>query len=119
MFRIKTYLAEGSEGLGVFTGEAIKKGAIIWIFDWSLDIFVSKTYLSHLHPLMQEWFHKMGWKKGEVWYAACDNAGFIRHSDSLNLSTSPGVEPLVAVRDISVGEELTEDYTSYDELGFI
>jgi hypothetical protein len=113
MLRVKTQVQPSSiHGLGLFAGEPLPKGTLIWEFDWTFDVFIADGYLSKLPPQAQEWFRKVAWKKGNVWFACCDTASFVNHSDAPNIGGYPQV---VALRDIVQGEELTEDYTLYDD----
>jgi len=113
MLRVKTQLCPSPiHGFGLFADEDLSKGTLIWEFDWTFDVFIADGYLSKLPPQAQEWFRKVAWKKGDVWFACCDTASFVNHSFTPNIGGYPQV---IALRGITKGEELTEDYTLFDE----
>jgi len=117
MLRVRTTLTRSAiHGLGLFSAQPIPRGTVVWEFDQGLDVSVTETWLLSAHTVVKEWFHRVGWRHGVVWYAAADYAGFINHDANPNLITGPGTDPLVAARNISPGEELTEDYASYDDV---
>lgn len=117
MLRVRTVVERSPiHGLGLFASQHIPKGTVVWEFDQGLDVSVTETWLASAHTVIKEWFHRVGWKQGALWFAASDHASFLNHDPNPNLITGPGTEPLVAARDIPCGEELTEDYASYDDV---
>lgn len=89
-------------GLGLFALERIPRGTVVWSFDAGVDQ-LSSSPAPHGYSFRTEHGHII----------PGDDAKFINHSATPNLETTPGLTPAVAVRDIEVGEELTEDY-AYD-----
>ena len=89
-------------GRGLFALEAIPAGAVVWAYDPAVDRI-------ELEPDPNGY----SWRVGDSHVVPGDDARFINHSSTPNLSTTPGLSPSVAARDIEPGEELTEDY-SYD-----
>lgn len=114
MLRVKTYLDKSNvEGIGLFAGEDILKGTIIWEFTPDIDIDLPM----HGNPtkLETEFLQKYAYfdKQLHNWILPADDDRFINHSEN------PNTEPLldgsmVASRDIKKGEEMTCDYYAID-----
>jgi SET domain-containing protein len=118
MLRVKTYLAQSSipgAGLGLFAAEDIPAGTLIWKFDDGWDLLkreadwpddVSKSFLktyAYLSPT----------SKKRLYVICIDNARFINHS-ARPTGTGGQSQVTVAARDIRAGEEITEDYRTFD-----
>lgn len=115
MFTIDTYIQKTeSKGFGVFTKQFIKKDTIIWEFIEGLDIKVDKKSLENLTPVQQQFVDIYFWREGDNHYSSCDHSIFQNHSNTPNSVTSGSLH-MVAARDIEVGEELTVDYSSFDD----
>jgi len=91
----------GIHGQGLFALERIPAGTAVWEFDPAVDD-VSAVANGNF-----------SWRTEDGYVTPGDDAKFINHSKTPNLSTTPGLTPVVAMRDIEVGEELTESY-DYD-----
>ena len=118
MLRVKTYLATSSipgAGLGLFAAEDIPAGTVIWRFDEGWDLLrreadwpddVPKAFLKTYAYLAH------GTKK-PLYVICIDNARFINHS--ARPTGTGGPSPItIAARDIRAGEEITEDYRTFD-----
>ena len=88
-------------GQGLFAAECIREGQDVWRFDPRIDR-ISVVASGHF-----------SWRTEHGYVTPGDDAKFINHSRTPNLSTTPGMTPVCAARDIEVGEELTESY-EYD-----
>jgi SET domain-containing protein len=118
MLLIKTFIGPSPiDGMGLFAGEDIPKGQIVWELNKSIDRIYTQEDLLQFHPIALA-FAKKYWCfwKGLV-LAPGDDARFLNHSENPNMKDlSIGFEDgTVAARDIVMGEELTSDYRNYDE----
>ena len=97
------------KGYGVIATKALPKGTITWVQD-SLDrIFTPKQY-SAFSSIYKDILDTYTFRNNRGNHVLCwDNARFVNHSFKSNcLSTSYDFE--IAIRDIEIGEELTDDY---------
>lgn len=104
-------------GLGCFTTEDIKQGAIVWQYDERLDRRIPKSELTNFPLGVQAYLNMYAYEEdidGVRMMTLCgDQAKHMNHSDTPNLSEGPqGVN--LAARDITAGEELTCDYRLFD-----
>ena len=117
MFTVKTKLGNSEiHGIGVFADEFISKGTILWKYQKNFDITITDEEYLKLPKLAQDFFIYYGYySKAEGGYVLCgDNARFTNHSKApmmqmLNVTDS------IAMRDINIGDEITEDYEYFDE----
>ncbi len=117
MMLVRTYLSNSAiEGIGIFAGEPIKAGDLIWRLEPKFDICFSESDIETLPPHMQDFIarylyphlHKPG-----VWVLESDNGRFMNHSESPNTDFTQ-VEEGFAIRDIAAGEEITCNYYEFD-----
>tara|TARA_R100001369_G_scaffold90323_1_gene129164 strand:+ start:680 stop:1267 length:588 start_codon:yes stop_codon:yes gene_type:complete len=96
-------------GYGVVATEFIPAGTITWVLD-KLDREFSPAELESLEPLYQSILDTYTFRDNKGRYILCwDNARYVNHSFNSNcLTTAYDFE--VAIRDIHVGEQLTDDY---------
>lgn len=116
MFIITTYIAKSDiEGVGVFTAEAVRKGQVISKFEPEFDRLVpTREYLNappHLKALLDRYAFPHPEKPEFIVYEV-DNSRFMNHAAAPNTDYSD-FEAGRALRDISAGEELTCNYTSF------
>ena len=122
MYLIKTYIDKSPiDGMGAFAGEKIKKGQVVWRFEPELDRFITKAQFYKYPKVIQDHIRKCGViPEGSTDYIlGIDNDSFVNHSDEPNLigDSSKSYEvsiPLVACRDVAIGEELTQNYYEYN-----
>ena len=96
-------------GYGVFATRLIPRGTITWALDQFDQIF-SPARVAALQGTYKELIQKYGYRDGRGdTVLSWDHGRFVNHSCSANC-VSPGFDFEVAVRDIQVGEELTDDY---------
>lgn len=113
MLIISTYIEKSEiEGLGLFAGQNIKEGDIIWFLDPTVDSIIPKDnfdgMIDWVTKEISENFLKWSYKRGDDYILCADNAKFVNHSETPNCKTLDQYD--VALRDIKVGEELTYDY---------
>ena len=118
MLIISSYIERSEiEGLGLFSGQDINEGDIIWYLDPTVDhVFTDIEFdhmLSVLHQDNQEKFKKWTYKRDGDYILCSDNTKFANHSDTPNCKSLGQHD--VALRDIKKGEELTYDYRFIDD----
>lgn len=115
MFLIEVYIKmTPDKGYGVFTTKAIKKGTVIWDFIEGLDIKVHRNLVDNLNEVQQKFINTYFWRQGGYYYSSCDLSIFQNHSLDPNSKPS-GEHQMIASRDILPDEELTTDYSDFDE----
>jgi SET domain-containing protein len=117
MLLISTYLAPSSiEGIGVFAGEPISRGRLIWNLNPKFDVFVHPYEMDGLPPHMQDYVTRYSYPHLEmpgVIILDSDNGRFMNHS--LEPNTDFRIfDKGYALADIAVGEELTCNYHEFD-----
>ncbi len=115
MFLIKTYLSKSAiHGLGVFAGEHIPKGTVISRMAPGFDQVWDLAEFEALPELAQDYIQRNGWLNNGKYYMNIDHGLFTNHSRDANVATQPD-DSEVAVRDIAKGEEITCNYTEFNE----
>ncbi len=120
-FHVKTYLAPSTvQGIGVFAGEDIPKGTLVWKFDPPIDQKFDQSVIDSLPDHLRHFMDRYGYyDQNAKGYILCgDNARFVNHADTPNVEGAypPGQSPEgidIANRDIKQGEEIFSDYASF------
>lgn len=97
------------KGYGLVANQRIPKGTITFVQD-GLDIVIPSSQLESVDPLLREQVEKYSFEdfSGNR-IISWDLGKYMNHDDNANtLSSGYGFE--VAIRDIEVGEEVTDDY---------
>jgi SET domain-containing protein len=106
-------------GVGCFTCEAVKSGAVVWELHPIVDIAFSAAQILGMPKSFQLFLAQYASKDcGFDRYVLCtDNARFFNHATLPNLkhSANSSAERIFAIRDIAPGEELTVDYQFVDD----
>jgi SET domain-containing protein len=108
-------------GIGVFAEEPIPKGTIMWRFTPGFDVKFTKQQVLTLPEDAQKYLCMYGWKskKSKRYCVAFDAGKHVNHSEDPNCRSvyvdSEDEVVTVALRDIRVGEEILEDYTSLED----
>lgn len=119
MMLVKSYIAQSKiEGIGIFAGQDIKKGTMIWKFNSIIDKKITKKEFEYLPEIAQKAVKHYAYmnKKGDRILCG-DDARFFNHSDNPTCVDNDSLEEediTVAKRDIKKGEEITSDYRSFD-----
>lgn len=115
MLKVKSYLdASKVHGIGLFAGENIKEGSIVWQLNPFIDqIFTMRkfrTISKSLNHFGQQHLYASSYKRNNKYYYITDNARFINHSenDYNIIFVDDHIEK--AYRDIKKGEEILENY---------
>jgi len=121
MLYVKTKIQQsGIHGTGLFANEFIPKGTVIWKFTPGFDVKFTREQILDFPELLQIYIYKYSWKgtKSKLYCFSSDNGKYFNHSNNPNtLSKYQDNEEEVittAVRDIQVGEELTDNYSSFE-----
>lgn len=119
---VKTKLLESNiEGIGIFADEYIPKGTVIWKFTPGFDIKLTKKDIVHLPTEAIRFLDKYAYlsKKSKMYILPIDNGRFFNHSNTPNCNSiySEDEEEVVtyAIKDIQIGEEITDDYRTFEE----
>lgn len=96
-------------GYGVVATEFIPAGTITWVLD-KLDREFSPTDFQNMEPIYQNILDFYTFRNNKGNFVLCwDNGRYVNHSFNSNcLTTAYDFE--IAIRDIQVGEQLTDDY---------
>lgn len=102
------------EGLGLFAAEPIPAGTLLYRWDDRLAWTCSEAEFSALPAAAQAFVERYGWRDlaSGRWRASVDNSKFINHSATPNTVHRDGGQ--YALRDIAIGEEITENYAEFD-----
>jgi uncharacterized protein len=117
MMLVKNYVDRSAiEGNGLFAGEPIKKGTIIWRFMEGLDVVIDESLLKTAPEPIRSYLERYTYPhhelKGKIILDG-DHGRFMNHSDNHNCDyLSSNIEG-IALRDIAEGEELTCDYNHF------
>jgi SAM-dependent methyltransferase len=125
MMLVKTRIAPSAiHGLGLFADQFIEKGTVIWRFTPGIDARFTAEQLADLPPAAQEFltFYAFSSKEPGLRVVCTDHGKYFNHSSTPTALSAhaEGEEEVVtrALRDILPGEEITDDYRSY-EPGFV
>lgn len=109
-------------GLGCFAGDRVEKGQLVWKFESGFDIALPKSQVDSLPVSARENLLTYAYvSKITGDYILCsDDSKFTNHSNDPNVRCfipegAEGNELVCfAVRDIEIGEEITNDYRDFD-----
>jgi len=121
MLFVKTKVQPSSiHGFGLFADEDIPEGTLIWKFTPGFDRKFTREEILAFPDLLQIFIYKYCWrsKKSKLYCFSADDGKYFNHSDNPNCLSeySDDEEEVVtrALRDISAGEEITDDYNSFE-----
>jgi SET domain-containing protein len=117
MLTVSSYVAPSAiDGLGVFAGEFIPGGSLLWNLNPKFDIFIYQGETEGLPPHVQDFITRYSYPHLEmpgVLVVDSDNGRFMNHS--LKPNTDFRVfDKGYALADIPQGEELTCNYYEFD-----
>lgn len=121
MLLVKTIVKQSDiSGFGLFADEYIPKGAIVDKRAPKFDKAFTKGEILSLPPIVQNFLYDYIWKevideenKKYIYFVSMDNTRYINHSFDPNVRFTPESQDSVAVRDIVIGEEITQDYLDF------
>jgi SET domain-containing protein len=118
MYLIKTYLDKSAiQGVGVFAGEDIPKGTVVWRTVEGFDQILEPDHVKKLPAAAQKYIARYAFVYKGKFYLCGDHGQFTNHSENPNTGNWPDKDSIeeVALRDIKKGEEITSDYRTFDE----
>lgn len=124
MLLISTYVAQSPiEGLGVFAGEYVPRGSLMWSLNPKFDIFVRMAELETLPSHMRGFISRYSYPHLEMpGYRVldADNGRFMNHSLAPNTDFRI-FDKGYALVDIAEGDEITCNYHEFDPdfVGFL
>lgn len=121
MLLIKAYLAKSKiHGIGLFAGQDIKSGTVIYKTSPGLDLELSEEQFKKIDDASKRLIQHYGYqsKENKKWHLAFDNIRFCNHSEKNNLTKSKiyGTDHLIATKNIKKGEELLQNYNEFENL---
>lgn len=121
MLLVKTKIKESKiHGIGLFADQFIPKGTEIWRFTPDFDQKFTREQILNFPDLLQIYIYKYCWrsKKSKLYCFSADNGKYFNHSENPNvLSEYRDYEEevvTVAIRDIEIGEEILDNYNSFE-----
>lgn len=121
MLYIETYLDQSPiAGIGLFAAQPVEKGELLWRFVPGFDSIMTIDFVTSLPKMNQDFIRDNASLIPQLGaYLLCgDNDRFTNHSDDPNrqfVYESPSDIYEVATRDIGIGDELTNDYSEFDD----
>lgn len=123
MLLVRTKIKESEvHGIGLYADEFIPQGTLVWKFTPGFDKKFTAKQISEFPDLLQIYLYKYTWKsKKSGMYCFCsDNGKHFNHSENPNVLSEyrdNEDESLVfAIKDINIGEELLDDYSSFEDI---
>lgn len=89
----------------------------MWQYVEGFDRLLSKDFVDSLPSIGQVYItHRCGLVSSEQYLFTGDDDCFINHSDTPNMGNEKGepIKSAYALRDIHIGEEITENYATFD-----
>lgn len=116
MLLIETYIGPSKvAGTGLFATNAISTGESVWKNDPRGYFFLPRDVSDGMSQPVRQFLREHATLRSEGWFVTWDNSQFINHSDDPNLIFDYAGN-LIAARDITAGEELTENYLALGEI---
>lgn len=122
MLRVRTKIAPSSiHGIGLFADEVIARGTVIWSFTPGFDRAFSRAEILRLPKEAQAYLAIYAYLSRTTgrYILPSDNGKYFNHASEPNtLSAHQNDTDEVkthALRDIYPGEELTDNYTSFED----
>ena len=117
MLTVSSYVAPSAiDGLGVFAGEYIERGSLMWSLNPKFDIFISREEIEGYAPHLQNFISRYSYPHLEIpgfVIVDCDNGRFMNHSLTPNTDFRI-FDKGYALVDIAQGDELTCNYHEFD-----
>lgn len=121
MLLVKTHIKESQiHGIGLFADQFIPKGTEIWRFTPGFDLKFTEAQILTFPKPLQIYLCKYAWKsdKTKLYCFSSDDGKYFNHSENPNVLSEyrDNEEEVitVAVRDIHIGEELLDNYSSFE-----
>ncbi|MGV1098243.1 SET domain-containing protein [Thiovibrio sp. JS02] len=121
MFTIDTYLDRSTvHGIGVFTGQDLAAGQVIWQFNPLVDLVFSpekwREVEQHIAPQSFAMLQRYAYKENGSFHLCLDNAQFMNHCDAnANVANDRDTNTMFAKIPLKKGEELLCNYFEYSD----
>lgn len=122
MLLVKTKIKESQiHGVGLFADQYIPKGTEIWRFTPGFDQKFTREQILSFPDLLQIYICTYCWrsKKSKLYCFSADNGKYFNHSLSPNVLSEYRDDEdeviTIAVKDIEEGEEILDDYNSFED----
>lgn len=112
-------------GKGLFTTQSIPSGTCIWKYTRNVNVieYNETQCKTHLDSLQSESetkeFLDLTYGRYDTLCFITDDGRYMNHSETPNCKTNMETGHTYAIKDIEIGEELFEDYTSFDHPPFL
>ncbi len=116
---IKTHLKEAKhKGIGLISSQYIKEGTVVYRDNLLFDRLFTKKDVESMDSVLKEFVRTYCSfnKEDDAYYLCMDNSRFMNHSFTPNLTWNEITKEYTANDNIREGEELTCNYTEFDEL---
>ncbi|MES2749425.1 MAG: SET domain-containing protein [Patescibacteria group bacterium] len=116
MLRVKTKIKTSEvNGIGLFADQFIPAGTVTWKYDQGFDPHFTIEQFESLPDFTKETILTHGYFDHQlnVYILCSDDQRFINHSQNPNITSTPSED--VANKDIHPGDELTCDYSQYEQ----
>lgn len=115
MLLVPTFLAPSPiHGLGLFAAAPIPAGTIVWRYNVLVDRTIWVGEAAAMPPVARAYLERYAYRQGDRLVLCGDDGRFVNHADEPNCVEAFG-GCSVAARDIALDEEITEDYSAYDD----
>lgn len=116
---VKTYIDKSEiEGIGLFAAEFIPKGTIVWDLHPPFDVVLDEKFIEaikdSLPQTIKDHIFRYGFFQDGKFVLCADDARFSNHSSKANTITVGKKQ--IALVDINVGEEITSNYSEFDDV---
>ena len=122
MLLVKTKIKESPiHGLGLFADQFISKGTEIWKFTPGFDEKFTREQILAFPEALQIYIYTYGWrsKKSKLYCFCPDGGKYFNHSTNPNCLSEYRSDQeevvTVAIKDIQIGEEMTDNYSSFED----
>ena len=120
MLKVKTYLdVSPVHGIGVYAGEDIPEGEVVWEFNPYVDLVYTPEQWSAIEARVSchsmEAMRRYSYKEGGRYYLCLDNAQFMNHSQEDYNIINKKDNTMLAWKDIKRGNELLCNYFEYSD----
>ena len=113
MNKVKTYIANSEiQGIGLFAGEFIPKGTVIWELEQPFDKIWYKNAIQDVNEVAKEYLKKYSYCDKNKCCFMGDGAKYSNHANDANTTSTFYTQ--IANRDIQEGEEITTNYNEID-----
>ncbi len=119
MLHVKYLLNKSDKhGIGLFAGEDIKKNTVVYTASPLLDVNITQDAFDSLSENEKVEIKYWGFfdEFSKKWHVDFDVSRFINHSMNASLTQDPSRNDayLLTTRDVTIGEELTQNYLEFE-----